>query len=101
MKGNQVRAGRVLLVYRPIAGGEERSATKSTVGSKSNKKKSLASKAAAKNEAARVVHHKVKKGETLYSIASTYNTTVQALRRDNGKLASVIHPGDVLVIREH
>ena len=36
----------------------------------------------------RVVHHKVKSGETLYSIASAYKTTVAALKRDNRNVAS-------------
>ena len=44
------------------------------------------------------VLHKVRPGETLTSIASTYNTTVSALRRDNGKVASNLRAGAVLVI---
>jgi membrane-bound lytic murein transglycosylase D len=60
----------------------------------------------ARNEAARndtrraespVVHHKVKSGETLYSIANLYNTTVAALKRDNRDVA-VLRPGMILVI---
>src|SRR5205807_2043718 len=31
-----------------------------------------------------VLRHRVKQGETLYSIASSYKTTVAALKRDNG-----------------
>jgi len=42
-----------------------------------------------------VVHHKVKSGETLYSIASFYKTTVAALKRDNRNVA-VIRPGMIL-----
>ena len=42
----------------------------------------------------------MKKGETLSSIASSYNTTVAALRRDNGKMAANLHAGEVLVIRK-
>jgi LysM repeat protein len=44
------------------------------------------------------VRHKVKQGETLFSIASTYKTTVDALKRDNRNVA-VLRPGMVLVIR--
>jgi membrane-bound lytic murein transglycosylase D len=44
-----------------------------------------------------VVHHKVKTGETLYSIASAYNTTVAALKRDNRNIA-VLRPGMILVV---
>jgi len=45
-----------------------------------------------------VVRHKVKSGETLYSIANTYKTTVAALKRDNRNVA-VLHPGMILVIQ--
>jgi membrane-bound lytic murein transglycosylase D len=45
-----------------------------------------------------VVHHKVKSGETLYSIATLYRTTVAALKRDNGNVA-VLHPGMILVVQ--
>ncbi|HEX5316569.1 MAG TPA: LysM domain-containing protein, partial [Candidatus Kapabacteria bacterium] len=45
------------------------------------------------------VHHRVQEGETLYSIASAYNTTVSALQHDN-RIEDVasIHPGTVLII---
>jgi membrane-bound lytic murein transglycosylase D len=42
-----------------------------------------------------VVHHKVKSGETLYSIANFYKTSVAALKRDNRNVA-VIRPGMIL-----
>jgi membrane-bound lytic murein transglycosylase D len=45
-----------------------------------------------------VVHHKVKSGETLYSIATFYNTTVAALRRENRNVA-VIRPGMILNVQ--
>lgn len=46
-----------------------------------------------------VVHHKVKTGETLYSIANAYRTTVAALKRDNRNVA-VLHPGMVLIVQQ-
>jgi membrane-bound lytic murein transglycosylase D len=46
-----------------------------------------------------VVHHKVKQGETLYSIASSYNTTVSALKQSNRNIAT-LRPGMILVIRD-
>ncbi|MGA2356447.1 MAG: LysM domain-containing protein, partial [Terriglobales bacterium] len=52
---------------------------------------------AANHEA--VKHHTVKQGETLYSIASSYNTTVSALKHDNRNLA-VLRPGMILVVRD-
>jgi membrane-bound lytic murein transglycosylase D len=45
-----------------------------------------------------VVHHKVKTGETLYSIANAYRTTVAALKRDNRNVA-VIRPGMILIVQ--
>src|SRR5580658_259486 len=48
---------------------------------------------------AAVKHHKVKQGETLYSIANSYNTTVSALKHDNRNIAS-LRPGMILIIRD-
>ena len=48
-----------------------------------------------KDEEVTIVHHKVKTGETLYSIANLYKTTVAALKRDNRNIA-VLHPGMIL-----
>jgi membrane-bound lytic murein transglycosylase D len=45
-----------------------------------------------------VVHHKVKTGETLYSIANAYRTTVAALKRDNRNVA-ILHPGMILTVQ--
>jgi LysM repeat protein len=45
-----------------------------------------------------VLRHKVKSGETLYSIATTYKTTVAALKRNNGNVA-VLRPGMILVVQ--
>jgi LysM repeat protein len=45
-----------------------------------------------------VVHHKVKTGETFYSIASAYRTTVAALKHDNRNIA-VLRPGMILVVQ--
>ena len=47
---------------------------------------------------ASVVHHKVKSGETLYSIANAYRTTVAALKRDNRNV-SIIRPGMILIVQ--
>ena len=45
-------------------------------------------------------YHKVKKGETLSSIAETNHTSVAALKRDNPKLAANLRAGEVLVIKK-
>lgn len=45
------------------------------------------------------VAHKVTKGETLFSIARKYNTTVDEIKNQNGKvLAKGLQPGQVLTI---
>ncbi len=49
-------------------------------------------------ETVAIVHHKVKHGETLYSIANLYNTTVAALKRDNRNI-SVLRPGMILTVQ--
>jgi len=46
---------------------------------------------------AAVIHHRVKPGETLYSIATSYNTTVTALQHDNRNLAA-LRPGMILIV---
>ena len=44
------------------------------------------------------ITYKVKRGDTLYKIASNYNTDVESLVRWNRKASSGIHPGDRLTI---
>ena len=91
LKGNTLKAGRTLRIYRPAA-RPDASETKVAAKSKSNAKSSL-------QASSKTVHHKVKKGETLSSIAEDYNTTVAALRRANGKAASHLTAGTVLVVK--
>ena len=45
-----------------------------------------------------VLHHRVKRGETLSSIATSYNTTVSVLKHDNRNIAA-LRPGMILVVR--
>ena len=96
LKGNSIRVGRIISIYRPVAVAEEVQRPRSTAA-KSKSSKDLTNTKSDSATAAKVVHHKVKPGETLTSIASTYNTTVAALRRENSGV-SILHPGDVLVI---
>jgi membrane-bound lytic murein transglycosylase D len=111
IRGSSLAGRRVLALHVPISP----SARDTEVASSRTKKKSAtpktetastkppATKSAeierlrpTKAEAA-VVHHKVKSGETLYSIANLYKTTVAALKRDNRNVA-VIRPGMILTI---
>lgn len=123
LKGNALKAGRTLVIYRPVAAGDEpaRVASSRRSSGKSGKKDTLASSrggvredddpppkesskskktkalSASKKQVAR--HHKVKPGETLTSIAETYNTTVAQLRKDNKMGSKSLRTGQVLVIR--
>ena len=92
LKGDSLKGRSVVYVHLPVTprAGEE---VASTSPSPSKHKR-----AAATHSGEPVVHHKVKQGETLYSIASAYKTTVDALKRDNRNVA-VLRPGMVLVIR--
>ena len=65
-------------------------ASSKTPGTKSSQVERLK-----QNEEVTIVHHKVRSGETLYSIANLYKTTVAALKRDNRNIA-VLHPGMIL-----
>jgi len=95
IKGGSLRGRRVVYVHLPVTPNalESQVAPSSRKTSKSKNKKGLQ---ATENS---VVRHKVKQGETLNSIASSYNTTVAALKRDNRNLA-ILRPGMVLLIRE-
>ena len=97
IKGDSLKGRSVIYVHLPVTPGSARDTevAGSTHG-KANKTASTHHPAPATN--AGVVHHRVKQGETLYSIASSYNTTVDALKRDNRNVA-VIRPGMILVIR--
>ena len=101
IKGDSLKGRTAVYVHLPVAPG---AADHSQVAHKSRTHKASPSTAhkSAPDESgdatASVLHHKVKQGETLYSIANTYNTTVDALKRDNRNVA-VLRPGMVLVIR--
>jgi membrane-bound lytic murein transglycosylase D len=94
LKGDSLRGRSVVYVHLPITPNADRVARASN-SSKSKQKKTVETAQGPKNS---VVRHKVKQGETLYSIASVYKTTVDALKRDNRNVAT-LRPGMVLVIR--
>ncbi len=89
IQGNMVRLGQVLRLYRPVG---VREAAPEAVAGKSKRKKSAQVASAGKRV------HTVKPGETLYSIANAYDTTVADLKRDNRLASSRLFPGDTLVI---
>ena len=100
IRGDSLKGRSVVYVHLPVTPSASRDFE---VASKSHSKSSKTTHAASSQPSstepsASVVHHKVKQGETLYSIASSYNTTVDALKRDNSNVA-ILRPGMILVIR--
>jgi membrane-bound lytic murein transglycosylase D len=95
LRGNSLYRRHILYIHLPVTPGT-RPELASRAGSKSKPTKALLAQASGKG----VVHHRVKRGETLSSIASTHHTTVTALTRDNGiHRRSTLHPGMILIIR--
>ncbi len=110
IRGSSLHGRRVLALHLPISPGtrdaelaNSRARTKrpktETADAKppATKSSEIERLSKEKSEAA-VVHHKVKSGETFYSIATAYRTTVAALRRDNRNIA-VLRPGMILTIQ--
>ena len=94
LRSNSLRGRRTVFVHLAVTPGSAPAwAAKASTRAKS--KRSGATVVPVKTP---VVHHKVKEGETLTSIASGYHTSVAALKRDNGDLPTV-RPGMILLIR--
>jgi len=106
-RGDSLRGRKVLALHLPVTPNTEAAATAPKPAARARKSSQIASvKVPAEtsgndSDAATgqgtVLHHTVKTGETLYSIATTYKTTVAALKRSNGNVA-VLHPGMILVV---
>jgi membrane-bound lytic murein transglycosylase D len=109
--GDSLRGRKVLAVHLPVTPGSEVASPASKSAAHPRKTaQSATAKAPAKPPRARnknedqpgseqtsVLRHKVKSGETLYSIATAYKTTVAALKRNNGDIA-VLRPGMILIV---
>ena len=107
IKGSSLAGRKVLYLHLPVT----RSAAETQVASKRSRKSkqptgtqtAALSRTPSRSSSAvvhpAVKHHKVKQGETLSSIATSYNTTVTALKHDNRNIAS-LRPGMILVIRD-
>ncbi|HKM85524.1 MAG TPA: transglycosylase SLT domain-containing protein [Terriglobales bacterium] len=96
LKGNSLAGRKVLYLHLPVTprAGETQVAAKHSSRSKHPAATQTAMSTA---KPSGVVHHKVKPGETLYSIANSYNTTVTALKHDNRNLAA-LRPGMILIV---
>jgi membrane-bound lytic murein transglycosylase D len=97
IRGTHVARGAVLRVYP--GGVMPASSSRAAVTPAQKETSSQPVTRAAKPAAGGAVVHEVKKGETLWSIARAYETTVDALKAANRWLASrQIQPGDQLTI---
>src|SRR2546422_11548143 len=91
LKGESVQGRRVLYVHLPVTPNGSDAIRASAPKSQSSNR--------LRRTAKTPTRHKVKQGETLSSIASSYKTTVAAIKHDNGNLAT-LRPGMILVIRD-
>jgi membrane-bound lytic murein transglycosylase D len=108
--GDSLRGRKMLAIRLPVTPSSEADSTTSAKPARHTKtaqtprlSAGTAAKAVAEEDTPAqnsVFHHKVKSGETLYSIATTYNTTVAALKRTNGNVA-VLRPGMILVVQQN
>ena len=109
LKGDSLAGRKVLYVHLPISPGAA-AATSPSVASKSKRSSHLAKVSASTSNtsgsaAEKTVdstktptrRHTVRRGETLYSIANSYNTTVKAIQQTNAH-AATLRPGMVLII---
>ncbi|MGA9039282.1 MAG: transglycosylase SLT domain-containing protein [Terriglobales bacterium] len=92
LKGNSLSGRRVLYVHLPVA-PDPQQLLRTASPSKSKTSNTLHT-----TSQKTPLRHTVKPGETLYSIASSYNTTVAALKRANANVAT-LRPGMILLIR--
>jgi len=111
LRGDSLRGRTVLALHLPVTPSSESASTASSKPAHHGKTASTASAKVSARKAAKsqeeadssqqpsVLHHTVKSGETLYSIATTYKTTVDALKRNNGNVA-VLRPGMILVVQQ-
>lgn len=90
MKSDSLAGRRVLYVHLPVSPGAVPEQARST--SKSKRSSHLVAVKSSEK-----VRHTVKQGETLYSIATNYNTSVEAIKQTNAHVAT-LRPGMVLVI---
>lgn len=95
LRGDSLAGRKVLLVHLPVTPKAKDVQAASAKAGKSRSKK----KVQTSDDSNTVVRHKVKQGETLYSIATSYKTTVDAIKRDNRNVAT-LRPGMVLLIHE-
>ncbi len=92
LKGNSLQGRRVVYIHLPVTPTINQLRQISAPKPKGKNSLRTASDSA-------LSRHKVKPGETLTSIASTHHTTVAALKRANGDVAT-LRPGMILLIKD-
>ena len=107
-RGDSLRGRKVLALHLPVTPSSETASTGAPHARKAaqtastklpaHKPRESTGSAEGTSEQATVLRHTVKSGETLYSIATAYKTTVAALKRNNGNLAT-LRPGMILVVQ--
>jgi membrane-bound lytic murein transglycosylase D len=107
LKSNSLAGRRVLLLHQPISPSSAEAEVATSRSTKKRKTETASVKPPAtkssqterlrRGEEVRVVRHKVRSGETLYSIANAYRTTVASLKRSNRNIA-VLRPGMILTV---
>jgi membrane-bound lytic murein transglycosylase D len=103
-RGSSLRGRKVLALHLPVTPSTEATADKPAAHARKTTQTASVPPESSESDStpdasgqAAVLRHTVKSGETLYSIATTYKTTVAALKRNNGNVA-VLHPGMILVV---
>ena len=101
LKGSSLAGRRTLYLHLPITSGAGERQVAAGRWSKSHHSASASTPSHAKTSSqTAVLRHKVKPGETLFSIASNYNTTVTALKHDNRNVnVATLRPGMILLVR--
>jgi len=109
LRGDSLHGRKVLALHLPVSPSSEVASGSSkpvvrthkpaqTASSKATAAKSPETSDEDSPEQASVLHHKVKSGETFYSIATAYKTTVAALKRNNNNVAT-LRPGMILIVQ--
>jgi membrane-bound lytic murein transglycosylase D len=91
LKGSSLAGRRVLYVHLPV------SPTVAAAAEHHPTRKSHTASTLQVSSKGGAIHHTVRRGETLYSIASNYRTSVKAIKQTNSNVAT-LRPGMVLVI---
>jgi membrane-bound lytic murein transglycosylase D len=109
LHSDSLQGRRVLALHLPVSPGSEKTLTASRTPAPHRRTTEVASNKVQAEEqgapntedpsdGAAVLRHTVRSGETLYSIATAYKTTVAALKRSNGNVA-ILRPGMILIVQ--